>query len=104
MLEETTLPFARVTIFAVSITPSAPWLCTFSVPFGRAAVSFFTTLKAIGSSEVSSFAPARLIVITVDSSTFVLSEGVTTSCGSRVISPASKTDFTSVKLVPKIVR
>ena len=44
------------------------------------------------------------MVITVFSSTLVVSEGETVSSGSSVMSPASSTDFTSVKLAPGTTR
>ncbi len=74
------------------------------MPFGRSAVSFFTVLNGIFDSSVSILAPARVISIVVDSSTGVRRSGFTVSPDSSVMSPASSTDFTSVKLVPSTVR
>ena len=44
------------------------------------------------------------MVMTVDSVTFVSSDGETASSGSSTMSPASSTDLTSVKSSPSTVR
>ena len=104
IFEEMTVSPERVTRFVDSITPSSPSVSTFSWPFGREEVSFFTTLNAIDESETSTEAPARLTVITVFSSILVVSDGETVSSGSSVMLPASSTDLTLVKLVPGTTR
>ena len=99
-----TLPPDLVTRFVVSITPFAPSVSTFSWPFGRLDVSFLTVLNAISVSDTSTEAPARSILMTVFSFTFVSKDGETVSSVSRVMSPASSTDFTSVKCMPGTTR
>ena len=61
-------------------------------------------LNGIAVSVTETEAPARLMVMTVFSLTFVVSAGETVSSGSKVMSPASSTDFTSVKSVPGTTR
>lgn len=100
ILEDMTLPPDLVTRFVVSITPFAPSVSTFSWPFGRLEVSFLTVLNAISVSDTSTEAPARSILMTVFSFTFVSKDGETVSSVSRVMSPASSTVFTSVKCMP----
>ena len=104
ILEDMTLPPDLVTRFVVSITPFAPSVSTFSWPFGRLEVSFLTVLNAISVSDTSTAAPARSILMTVFSFTFVSKDGETVSSVSRVMSPASSTDFTSVKCMPGTTR
>ena len=104
ILEDMTLPPDLVTRFVVSITPFAPSVSTFSWPFGRLEVSFLTVLNAISVSDTSTEAPARSILMTVFSFTFVSKDGETVSSVSRVMSPASSTDFTSVKCMPGTTR
>ena len=104
ILEDMTLPPDLVTRFVVSITPFAPSVSTFSCPFGRLEVSFLTVLNAISVSDTSTEAPARSILMTVFSFTFVSKDGETVSSVSRVMSPASSTDFTSVKCMPGTTR